>query len=258
MFFGGFEKNIHSRLFGPPIAVLSPSRLVSCSQSRVFRRFPKRSFLRPFAFVTFAAGRPDFVREIQNSQEEVYRYFSTQAGGMMPKRSFAVEGFFFCEAGPQETRSSHHISGHTRQIDNGRIWDVGGVPPKIKQNTVGSVYGGTQRKFQKTRFVLCVRVLRIDDSPHPTSPNSDMSRRLSYQEVEGSGIDKDHVYMQKQTFHLFQPDYSSAGNSDLGECRRFFRSHQLCENCFKAKTFGDVLGTAFLVPSHESSGRFGL
>ena len=67
MFFGGFEKNVHSRLFGPPIAVFSPSRLVSCSQSRVFRRFPKRGFSRPFAFITFAAGRPDFVRKIQNS-----------------------------------------------------------------------------------------------------------------------------------------------------------------------------------------------
>ena len=141
----------------------------------------------------------------------------------MPKRSFAIVRFLFCEAGPQETGSSHHISGHTRYIDNGRSWEVGGVPPKIKQNTVGSVYGATKRKFQKTRFVLRVKVLRIDDSPapHTTSPRSEMSRRLNDQEVKGSEIDRDHVYMQQQTFHLLQRDYSSAGNSDLGESPHF-------------------------------------
>ena len=57
--------------------------------------------------------------------------------------------------------------------------------------------------------------------PNPTSPRNEMSRRLNYQEVKGSEIDRDHVYTQQQAFHLFQPDYSSAGNSDLGESPHF-------------------------------------
>ena len=44
MFFGGFEKNLHSRLFGPHIEVFSPPRLARRSQSRFFRRFPKKEF----------------------------------------------------------------------------------------------------------------------------------------------------------------------------------------------------------------------